>query len=75
VQPQRASSGPRSGHTDGAAHNHLPFYLHKDLTDALGKLGGSESLGRWSDFITPEETNFEALCRLSRLYMVRGGGD
>ena len=23
-----------------------------------------------SDFINPQETNFEALCRLSRLYMV-----
>jgi hypothetical protein len=59
-----------SGCTGGAAHNHLPFYLHKELTDALGKMGESESMGRWSDFITPEETNFEALCRLSRLYMV-----
>jgi hypothetical protein len=53
-----------SGHTDGAAHNHLPFYLHKELTGALGHLGESESLGRWSDFIKPQETNFEALCRL-----------
>jgi hypothetical protein len=59
-----------SGFTGGAAHNHLPLYLHKELTDALGNMGESESLGRWSDFITPEETNFEALCRLSRLYMV-----
>jgi hypothetical protein len=33
-----------SGYTDGAAHNHLPFYLHKELTDALGHLGESESL-------------------------------
>jgi hypothetical protein len=63
-----------SGFTGGAAHNHLPFYLHKELTDALGRMGESESLGRWSDFITPEETNFEALCRLSRLYM-DGDGD
>jgi hypothetical protein len=34
-----------AGHTNGAAHNHLPFYFHKDLIEALGKLGGSESLG------------------------------
>jgi hypothetical protein len=63
-----------SGMIDGAAHNHLPFYLHKELTDVLGCLGESQSLGRWSDFIEPEETNFEALCRLSRLY-IHGGGD
>jgi hypothetical protein len=44
--------------------------LHKELTDALAQLGGSEPLGSWSDFITPEETNFEALYRLTRLYMV-----
>jgi hypothetical protein len=42
-------------HTDGAAHNHLPFYLHEELTDALAQLGGSESLGRWPDFITPDQ--------------------
>jgi hypothetical protein len=36
----------------------------------LAQLGESESLGRWSDSIEPEEANFEALRRLSRLYMV-----
>jgi hypothetical protein len=50
--------------------HHLPFQLHKELTVQLAALGESESRGSWLDFITPEETNFEALCRLSRLYMV-----
>jgi hypothetical protein len=59
-----------SGHTGGAAHKHLPFHLHKALIGALADMGGCESLGRWSDFIKPQETNFEALCRLSMLYMV-----
>jgi hypothetical protein len=63
-----------SGMIDGAVHSHLPFYLHKELTDVLAQLGENESLGRWSDFIKPEETNFEALRRLSRLY-IHGGGD
>ena len=59
-----------SGHNDGAAHNHLPFYVHKDITTLLGSLGECESLGRWSDWIKPQETNFQALCRLHMLYMV-----
>jgi hypothetical protein len=59
-----------SGMIDGAVHSHLPFYLHKELTVQLANLGESESLGMWSDFIEPEETNFEALRRLSSLYMV-----
>ena len=59
-----------SGMIDGAVHSHLPFYLHKELTVQLANLGESESLGMWSDFIEPEETNFETLRRLSRLYMV-----
>jgi hypothetical protein len=43
-----ATKGKRraSGFTGGAVHNHLPFYLHKELTDALGRIGESETLGR-----------------------------
>jgi hypothetical protein len=56
---------------EGAVPDSFVFYFHKELTDTIANLGGSESLGSWSDFIKPEETNFEALCRLSRgLYMV-----